>query len=81
LVWLVAGLPTALMYTISTWALVKMTWPKFIDATSGQFQAPTDPVPWAGVVLILLATMMLVEAARAIFGPRTPPTTLKPAVA
>ncbi len=81
LVWLVAGVPTILMYTMSTWALVKMTWPKFIDATSGRFQAPMDPVPWAGVVLISLAALMLIEAARALLSARTPPTTLRPAVA
>ena len=29
---------------------------------------PTDPVPWVGVVLIVLAALMLVEAVRAILG-------------
>jgi hypothetical protein len=69
------------MYTMSSWALVKMTWPRFFDAVSGRFTAPADPVPWAGVVLITLAAIMLVEAVRAIVGPRTPPTSLKPAMA
>lgn len=81
LVWLVTGLPTVFMYVISTWALVKMTWPKFFDAT-GHFAAPADPVPWAGVLLIALAAMMLVEALRAITaGRQTPPPSFKPALA
>jgi carbon starvation protein len=80
-VWLVTGVPTAVMYTMSSWALIKMTWPRFFDAVSGRFTAPTDPVPWAGVVLITLAALMLVEAVRAIVVTRTPPTSLKPALA
>ena len=32
LVWFITGIPTVFMYTMSTWALVKMTWPKFFDA-------------------------------------------------
>ncbi|HJS06763.1 MAG TPA: carbon starvation CstA family protein [Pirellulales bacterium] len=71
-VWAVTGIPTALMYTMSTWALVSMTWPKF-QGESGSFQLPTDPVAWAGVVLVALAAMMLVEAIRVIVGSGTPP--------
>jgi len=81
LVWLVTGVPTVVMYTMSSWALVKMTWPRFFDSVSGRFTAPSDPVPWAGLVLISLAGLMLVEAVRAILGTRTPPTSLKPALA
>jgi carbon starvation protein len=80
LVWLITGLPTVFMYAMSTWALVKLTWPKFFDA-AGQFSAPHDPVPWAGVVLIALAALMAVEAVRAIAGRQSPPTSLKPALA
>jgi carbon starvation protein len=80
LVWLVTGVPTAVMYVMSTWALVKMTWPKFFNAT-GDFAAPTDPVPWAGGLLIGLAALMLGEAARAIAGGQSPPKSMKPAMA
>ena len=73
LVWLVTGVPTVVMYTMSTWALVKMTLPSFFDAATGRFSAPADPVPWAGVVLIVLAALMLVEAVRAILGSQSPP--------
>jgi carbon starvation protein len=81
LVWLITGLPTVFMYTMSTWALLKMTLPRFVDSTSGRFSMPTDPVPWAGLVLIVLAGLMLVEAVRAIAGSKSPPTAYKPALA
>jgi carbon starvation protein len=81
LVWLITGLPTVVMYTMSTWALVAMTLPKFFNAATNEFQVPTDPVPWVGIVLIVLAALMLVEAVRAILGAKTPPTALRPALA
>jgi carbon starvation protein len=80
LVWLITGVPTVVMYVMSSWALVDMTWPKFFDA-GGEFSVPRDPVPWAGVVLLTLAGLMLVEAVRAIVGRRSPPTAFKPALA
>jgi hypothetical protein len=69
------------MYTMSIWALTKMTLPKFYDAVSGQFLAPADPVPWAGIVLIALAALMLVEAILALASGPSQPTPLKPALA
>src|SRR5215211_3573855 len=81
LVWLITGLPTAFMYTMSIWALAKMTLPKFCDATTGRFSAPADPVPWAGIVLMALAAMMLVEAVLALASRPSTPTTFKPALA
>jgi carbon starvation protein len=81
LVWLITGVPTIVMYTMSAWALAKMTLPKFFDAVTGRFSAPADPVPWAGVVLIVLAVLMLVEAVRAVLGPQSPPAPMKPAMA
>jgi carbon starvation protein len=71
-VWFVTGIPTVWMYTMSTWALVAMTWPKF-RGESGGFELTGDPVAWAGVVLVALAALMLVEAIRIILGPGTPP--------
>jgi carbon starvation protein len=79
-VWFVTGVPTAVMYTMSTWALAKMTLPRFLDAT-GKLTAPADPVPWAGVVLIALAALMLVEAIRAIASSPAPPSGMQPALA
>ena len=80
-VWFVTGIPTVLMYTMSTWALATMTLPRFYDAETSSFVAPADPVPWAGLVLIALAALMLVEAIRAIAASPTPPSSLQPAMA
>jgi carbon starvation protein len=80
LIWLITGLPTVVMYSMSTWALVAMTLPKFFNAATGEFNLPTDPVPWVGVVLIVLAALMLLEAVRAILGAKSPPTALRPAL-
>lgn len=67
-VWFVTGIPAAFMYTMSTWALVSMTWPQFY--AEQKLKAPTDPVPWIGLVLLVLAAMMLIEAVIAIVRPR-----------
>lgn len=73
-VWFVTGIPTVVMYVMSTWALISMTWPKFFD-TAGVFAPPRDVVPWVGVVLLGLAGLMLVEAIAVLTGGRssTPP--------
>ena len=70
-VWLVTGLPTVFMYVMSTWALTEMTLPRFRSDTGLTF--PADPVPWAGLVLLALAAVMLVEAIRALAAPPAPP--------
>lgn len=80
-VWFVTGIPTLIMYTMSTWALAEMTLPRFYNSATGSISAPADPVPWAGVILIALAAVMLVEAIRAIAGSEEPPGRMKPAVA
>ncbi|MEX0641373.1 MAG: carbon starvation CstA family protein [Pirellulales bacterium] len=79
IIWLITGIPTVLMYVMSIWALGKMTLPKFYSG--GHFAAPGDPVPWVGLLLIALAALMLVEAVRAILGPQSPPSPMKPALA
>jgi hypothetical protein len=71
-VWYVTGLPTLFMYVMSTWALVSLTLPKFRGENG--WTIPADPVPWAGVVLLVLAGVMLVEAIRAILCENTPPS-------
>ncbi len=70
-VWLVTGLPTLWMYVMSSWALVALTWPNFYK--DGHFTVPKDPVPWAGVFLLVLAAVMLVEAIRVISSLGSPP--------
>lgn len=69
-VWFVTGIPTVLMYVMSTWALISMTWPKFFDE-AGSFTAPSEVVPWIGVVLLVLAALMLLEAISVLAGSRT----------
>jgi carbon starvation protein len=71
-VWLVTGVPTVWMYAMSTWALCLMTLPRFV-ASGGGLTAPKDPVPWIGLVLIVLAVLMLVEAIRILLSLGTPP--------
>jgi carbon starvation protein len=71
-VWLVTGFPTAWMYVMSTWALCLMTLPHF-RTTSGGFTLPTNPVPWIGLVLIVLAVLMLLEAIRILLSLGVPP--------
>jgi len=73
-VWLVTGIPTVWMYAMSTWALASMTWPKFFK--DGSFVFPFDAVAWAGVVLIGLALLMLVEAIRVMASLGGPPKPL-----
>jgi carbon starvation protein len=65
-VWLVTGLPTVLMYVMSTWALMEMTWPAFHNSDGG-WKFPSDPVPWVGLALLTLAAVMLVDALRVIW--------------
>ena len=57
------------MYTMSTWALLSMTLPRFF--VDGKLVAPRDPVPWIGLVLFGLAAVMLVEAIRVLLGTST----------
>jgi carbon starvation protein len=71
-VWVVTGIPTVWMYTMSTWALITLTWPAFFK--HGQFTMPQDVVPWAGIVLMILAAIMLFEAIRVISSLGSPPT-------
>jgi len=71
-VWLVTGLPTAFMYVMSTWALLEITLPKFRGPT-GNWIMPAEAVPWIGLVLIVLAALMLIEAIRILFSLGTPP--------
>jgi carbon starvation protein len=71
-VWLVTGVPTVVMYTMSTWALVTMTVPAF-RTSEGAWTTPSDPVPWIGLVLLGLAALMLVEAVRVLIALSGPP--------
>jgi carbon starvation protein len=79
-VWIVTGLPTVFMYTMSTWALATMTLPAF-RGSQGGWATPRDPVPWIGLVLLGLAALMLVEAARVLWPRGAGPAAGMPAAA
>lgn len=76
-VWLVTGVPTVLMYVMSTWALARFVRDGFIDGATGGWQMTSNPVPWVALVLIALALMLLVEAVRVFLKPAgLPPPSL-----
>jgi len=71
-VWLVTGLPTLLMYTMSTWALLRFVQAGFLTA-EGALKRPETPVPWVALVLVGLALVLLAEAVHAFTrGPGRP---------
>ena len=78
-VWAVTGLPTAWMYVMSVWALGSMTLRSFVGP--GGLRVPSGPVPWVGLVLIGLASLMLVEGIRVVLGVRLPTLAPKPSPA
>jgi carbon starvation protein len=65
-VWFVTGIPTAVMYVMSTWALLKLIQAKI----GGTWYL--DIVTWVAIVLVALAALMLIEAARVLLRLRTP---------
>jgi carbon starvation protein len=71
-VWLVTGVPAALMYVMSTWALIAIIQKGFADQQKFPDRVNYDPVPWVGMVLIGLAVLMLAEAAWVIAGKGRP---------
>ena len=68
-VWFVTGIPMVVMYIMSTWAIITLTWPKFVSA-KGELTLPREVVPWVGVVLFCLAILMLIEAVLVLMGSR-----------
>jgi carbon starvation protein len=73
-VWLVTGLPTVWMYTMSMWALVRIIRTNFVPSEG----LPTSPVPWVALVLVALGALMLVEALRVLLGPLPRPPAPEP---
>lgn len=75
-VWFLTGVPTVLMYVMSTTALIKIISTNFSEGLTA------DPVPWVATVLVVLAGLMLIEGVLAIFGPPAkpePPPETRPA--
>ncbi len=78
-IWFATGLPTVVMYVMSSWALIAFIRKGFTPAfsitqdTTGEVHPfashflsslPRSPVPWAALVLLTLALLVLAEAVR-----------------
>jgi carbon starvation protein len=63
--WLVTGVPTLVMYVMSSWALLSIV--------NGKISAGawSDPVLWVSIVLVGLALLMLIEAIAALLRTET----------
>jgi carbon starvation protein len=72
-VWFVTGLPSAVMYVMSTWALLRFIRDGFFTAAWEFKGIPHDPVTWVSVVLVGLAAMLLVDAALVLARMRSSP--------
>jgi len=72
----VLGLPTVVMYVMSTWALVRIVAVELSKNGLGG-----NPVPWVGMLLVALAALMIVEAGLAFLRPRLGPFGRAPAAA
>ena len=83
-VFFVVGLPTVFMYIMSTWALLLFVRNGFFTPEWNSKGLPSDPVPWAALVLVALALLVLVEALRSFRGtpaaPLAPPPQPAPAL-
>lgn len=73
--WAATGLPALFMYLMSGWALARFVREGFL-APAGGLTVPAGPVPWAALVLLGLAALLLVEAVRAFARPAAPQTTM-----
>jgi len=75
------GTGVAWVYSMVATAMPGL-FPAAFRTSEGAWQAPSDPVPWIGLVLLGLAVMMLVEAVRVLAGTGDPPhrSELAPAV-
>lgn len=79
-VWIVTGIPTVFMYTMSIWALVVMTGGTWKQIQAAEKVAPVSYVILAvSSLLMVLAILMLLEAALALWNSRHKPAL--PAVA
>lgn len=68
-VFVVLGVPTVLMYVMSTWALLRII--RIGLAAPG---LKTNPVPWVAMLLVALALMMVIDAIAVFVGPARPPS-------
>lgn len=66
-VWVVTGLPMVFMYVMSVWALVIFVKQGFF-ARGHLDMATSNPIPWASLVLIVMAVLLLLEAIKVFVG-------------
>jgi len=64
-IWLVTGLPAVWMYVMSAWALLRFIKAGFFSP-AWEFKVTSDPVPWVAIILLGLAILLLIEAARTL---------------
>jgi carbon starvation protein len=76
-VWFVTGLPAVAMYVMSMWALLRFVRDGFLSGKG----MPTNPVPWAALVLVGLAVLVLVEAVISFTKTRRSPAMVIPLTA
>jgi carbon starvation protein len=73
----VTGIPTVIMYVMSTWALLRIIGREF-----GLHGLSAGAVAWVAVILVALASLMLIDAFAVFFVPPAPPPRgLEPATA
>lgn len=77
-VWFVAGVPTVFMYCMSGWALLRYARAGFFTEDWHYKGLPGEAVPWAAVVLVGLAALLLIEAIRVFLGAARPPVGPEP---
>ena len=77
-VWPVVALPAAWMYVMSIWALVLFIRAGFWTPDGAVAALPSSPIPYAAVVLVLLAAVLLVEAVAAVRRTAAAPTGTQP---
>jgi carbon starvation protein len=65
-VWIVLGLPTLWMYTMSMWALTRIV--------QANIEKTTNPVLWVSTILLVLGATLLLEAIWTLVRPSGPPT-------
>ena len=70
-----AGIPTVVMYVMSSWALIDIVKAKWAKGETG------DPVTWIATVLVALAGLMLIEAVIALVRTEPPAPQAQPAMA
>jgi carbon starvation protein len=78
-VWFVTGLPSVWMYVMSMWALLRFIKAGFFTTTWEYKGFATDPVTWVAIILVALAGLLLIEAAKAFRAARIMMEKIEPA--